>query len=284
MPRKFGRAVLEGLRAIARRLMDGRAGPTRNRPCRRRTRAGADRRARRAARRARRRRSGSRRSCRSDSATNSGRTRAQGLIRCVGTNAAASSRTSKPSCCASSTSPSGCWTPEKFDCAGKANSRAPRLRASVSRRRHREAAARRQRDSTDRRAGAARDTRECRSPNCDCRPSARPRPRIERIALGDQLDRRARVGREAHGVVVRIGVEKREHRGARPRWHSCFAATHRCSECGLPNACALTHLMAGVELRSRRQRRARVVEIAHARSSSARTPRSKVRKRTRRRR
>ena len=96
------------------------------------------------------------------------------LSRVVGRNAAASSSTRYPSDCASRTSDSGCCTPEKFDCAGYANSpRACRTGSASSRssgRSSRSSVV--EREIVQRAHPRAARTHECRSPSCDCRPRA----------------------------------------------------------------------------------------------------------------
>ena len=201
------RAVLEA------RLRPARAGaraPARSRssPCRPRTTAAAAAPARRAAPAGSRRRSGSRTSCRTRSVTKSGRT-ASRSSRLVGTNAAASSSTSQPRACASSTRSSGCFTPEKFDCAGNANRVAARR---CRRRRAAPPASSRSMRSSGNVSGAystaapLRRARTRRMPFTELWLSAvsssRP-PGANGYALADQLQRAAGVRVKIADVVAR---------------------------------------------------------------------------------
>ena len=136
--------------------------------------------------------------------------------RFVGTNAAQSRTTSQPAACASAIHSSGCWTPEKFDCAGYANRlwrpRSPSRRDSSERLLVDAELRCRARQVRRRRTGSARVLAQAVHRVVVVEREQQLAAGLERVGLCHELQRTARVRREDDAVLGRGRVEVSEHR------------------------------------------------------------------------
>ena len=210
--------------------------------------------------------------------------RARRSSRLVGTNAAASSSTSQPRRRApASTSSSGCFTPEKFDCAGKANRLARAGSASVEQRGQRGVVdaqlGQRQRRVVDRRALGARELADA----------------VDRVVVVDGQQqaaaRRERdtTRRRASARPMAFSVKTAVYSPAALKYASTAArarsTTRRSSaelgfaECGLPKTCSPSRSRVLADLRLARRGRRRCSRGRPARCASRR-PYSVARRRS----
>ena len=151
--------------------------------------------------------------------------------------------------------------PEKFDCAGSANSPAAHLRQPRLRMMQPEVVA--QRQILDVRAGPARELADAVHRVVIVRRQHARHATTERVRLRHELDRGARVRREADNVVV-SSVEEAEHVTARRVDRRRACPGRRVVRMRIAEHAAREQGVVRVDVRVRVERAAGVIQVRHA--------------------